>query len=173
MSSEDGRVPAPERSRRTPLCTTRSRPDGGSVGAWQAEGTVSKSLAQKVDWLFEHRPTERGRQYTYGAVQRATGDRITASYVWKLRTGAMSNPSLASLEALAGCFDVPLAYFAEGGEYLEPSLSIIKSVPDDKLVRDVTLDRIEASSSKLPHDKLGAVVDVIAYLRHHEPAGTR
>lgn len=128
---------------------------------------MSKSFAQKVDWLFEDRRTARGRQFTYGQVQRATGNRITASYVWKLRTGAMSNPGLSALEALAGFFAVPLSYFADGGEYLEPGLSQMKSPSKEPVDLGDALELVQEGTSKLPGDKLRAVIDVVEYLRQH------
>ncbi|MDB5056821.1 MAG: transcriptional regulator [Chloroflexi bacterium] len=131
---------------------------------------MSKTLAQKVDWLFDTRRTAQGRQFTYGQVQRATGNRITASYVWKLRTGAMSNPGLCALEALANFFQVPLDYFAEGGEYLESSLSVIKSPADEKVAREDALQLVNDHVSSLPDDKLRAVVEVVEYFRTHEAA---
>jgi transcriptional regulator with XRE-family HTH domain len=129
---------------------------------------MSKTLAQKVDWLFNTRQNAQGRQYTYGQVQRATGNRITASYVWKLRTGAMSNPGLSALEALATFFEVPLDYFAEGGEYLEPGLSMMKMPTDEKVTREDALQLVKENASKLPDDKLRAVFEVVEYLRTHE-----
>lgn len=131
---------------------------------------MSKSLAEKVDWLFSTHLTERGRQYTYGQVQRATGNRITASYVWKLRTGAMSNPGLSTLEALADFFEVPLSYFAEGGEYLESSLSVMKAPADEKVARAEALEFVKESTSKLPDDKLRSVIEIVEYLRLKEAA---
>ena len=132
---------------------------------------MSKTLAQKVDWLFTTRRNAQGRHFTYGQVQRATGNCITASYVWKLRTGAMSNPGLSALEALASFFEVPLDYFAEGGEYLEPSLSVVKLPLEDKVAREDALQMVKEGASKLPDDKLRAVIEVVEYLRaHEEPA---
>ena len=136
---------------------------GSGVGV-----SMSKTLAQKVDWLFDTRRNAQGRQFTYGQVQRATGNRITASYVWKLRTGAMSNPGLSALEALASFFEVPLDYFAEGGEYLESSLSIMKTSSDQKIGREDALQLVKENASKLPDDKLRAVVEVVEYLRTHD-----
>ncbi len=129
---------------------------------------MNKTLAQKVDWLFNTRRNAQGRQFTYGQVQRATGNRITASYVWKLRTGAMSNPGLSALEALASFFEVPLDYFADGGEYLEPSLSVVKLPLEDKVAREDALQMVKEGASKLPDDKLRAVIEVVEYLRAHE-----
>ena len=133
---------------------------------------MSKSLAEKVDWLFRTRLSARGRQYTYGQVQRATGNRVTASYVWRLRTGAMSNPGLSTLETLAGFFEVPLSYFAEGGEYLEPSLTITNTLPGEKAPRDKVLADLQMHASKLPDDKLYSVIGVVEYLRRQEDAVT-
>ena len=48
---------------------------------------------------------------SYGALQRASGNRITASSIWKLHTGFMDNPSLSALEALADIFECDLNYF--------------------------------------------------------------
>ena len=134
---------------------------------------MSKSLAEKVDWLFDHRRDERGRQYSYGEVQRATGNRITASYVWKLRTGAMGNPGLGALEALADVFHVPLSYFAEGGEYLEPSLSVMLTVRDQQVSRGDALELVEKRPGKLSDDKLRAVIEVVEYLGQQEAVANR
>jgi transcriptional regulator with XRE-family HTH domain len=131
---------------------------------------MSKTLAEKVDWLFDNRRSPQGRQFTYGQVQRATGNRITASYVWKLRTGAMSNPGLCALEALANFFEAPLDYFGEGGEYLENSLTMMKTAPDEKVGREDALQLVKDHASKLPDDKLRAVVEVVEYLTAKESA---
>jgi hypothetical protein len=83
----------------------------------------------------------------------------------------MSNPGLSALEALASFFEVPLDYFAEGGEYLEPSLNVMKLPADDKVTREDALQLVKDSASKLPDDKLRAVVEVVEYFRtHEEPA---
>ena len=134
---------------------------------------MSKSLAEKVGWLFENRRDQRGRQYSYGEVQRATGNRITASYVWKLRTGAMGNPGLGALEALSDVFHVPLSYFAEGGEYLEPSLSVMLTVRDQQVSRGDALELVEKSTGKLSDDKLRAVIEVVEYLGQQEALANR
>jgi transcriptional regulator with XRE-family HTH domain len=83
----------------------------------------------------------------------------------------MSNPGLSALEALASFFEVPLDYFAEGGEYLEPSLSVVKLPLEDKVAREDALQMVKEGASKLPDDKLRAVIEVVEYLRaHEEPA---
>ncbi len=129
---------------------------------------MSKTLAQKVDWLFDVRRTAQGRQYTYGQVQRATGNRITASYVWKLRTGAMSNPGLCALEALADFFQVPLDYFSQGGEYLEDSLRVAFALPEDRVARQDALQMVTEHMGSLSDEGLRTVMEVVEYVRTHE-----
>jgi transcriptional regulator with XRE-family HTH domain len=129
---------------------------------------MSKTLAQKVDWLFDVRRTAQGRQYTYGQVQRATGNRITASYVWKLRTGAMSNPGLCALEALADFFQVPLDYFSQGGEYLEDSLRVAFALSDNRVARQDALQMVTEHVESLSDEGLRAVMEVVEYVRTHE-----
>lgn len=128
---------------------------------------ASKTLAQKVDWLFNLRRNEQGRPFTYGQVQRATGNRITASYVWKLRTGAMSNPGLSALEALTDFFQVPLDYFAEGGEYLEPGIHLTSALPE-KTGREDALRLLSEHAGTLSDGGLRAVLEITEYLRTRE-----
>ena len=129
---------------------------------------MGKTLAQKVDWLFDVRRTAHGRQFTYGQIQRATGNRITASYVWKLRTGAMHNPGLSALEALADVFQVPLDYFAEGGEYLEEGIRLTQAIPTDQAARRHALQLLTEHAEDLSDQALQAVLGVTEYLRTHE-----
>jgi transcriptional regulator with XRE-family HTH domain len=142
---------------------------------------VQKTLAQKVDWLFDLCRTPQGRQYTYGQVQRSTNNRITASYVWKLRTGAMSNPGLSALEALADFFDVPLCYFAEGGEYLEDSIRLAHGLSQGNLRRNEVLRLVVERVENLSDGALITVLEMMEYLhsrdgrpraKAHEPIAT-
>lgn len=126
---------------------------------------MTKTLAQKVDWLFDLRRGAHGRPFTYGQVQRATGNRITASYVWKLRTGAMRNPGLSALEALADFFEVPLDYFADGGEYLEESIRIARDASGTTNGRQDALQRLADHASGLSDNGLRAVLEMVEYFR--------
>ncbi|MDQ6673025.1 MAG: XRE family transcriptional regulator, partial [Chloroflexota bacterium] len=59
--------------------------------------------------------SHRKGEYTYREV--AEGIRglgfapISATYVWQLRTGHRSNPTMKHVEGLAAFFDVPVNYF--------------------------------------------------------------
>jgi len=127
-----------------------------------------KNLAQKVDWLFTLCLNEQGRQFTYGHIQRATNSRITASYVWKLRTGTMSNPGLCALQALADFFAVPLCYFADGGEYLEQSIRVAHSLQGNGQARQEALRLLTEHANTLSDRALGAVLEMTEYFHHFQ-----
>jgi transcriptional regulator with XRE-family HTH domain len=74
------------------------------------------SLAEKVEWLIQNLwPADaeppRNNVETAAAIARATGEDISSTTVWKLRTGRQENPQLKTLTALATFFGVPIGYF--------------------------------------------------------------
>ncbi|MEO3827248.1 helix-turn-helix transcriptional regulator [Actinomadura sp. B10D3] len=79
------------------------------------------SLAEKVEWLIRNLwPAEaqppRNNVETAAAIARATGEDISSTTVWKLRTGRQENPQLKTLTALATFFGVPIGYFGFSSE---------------------------------------------------------
>jgi transcriptional regulator with XRE-family HTH domain len=103
-----------------------------------------RTLAQKLDHLFlTVHPKNRG-PYSYEEVatgiERAGGPTISASYIWSLRTGKKDNPTMKHMEALAGFFGIPPAYFFndESAERITAELSLLASMRDNQ-VRDVAL----------------------------------
>ncbi|MFD6415751.1 helix-turn-helix domain-containing protein [Streptomyces sp. NPDC060194] len=106
--------------------------------------TPRRSLADKLDYLFETvRPRGRG-PYTYDEVAteiaKRGGPTVSASYIWSLRTGKKDNPTMRHLEALAEFFGVPPAYFfsSEDSERIESELALLAAFRDAE-VRDVAL----------------------------------
>ena len=73
------------------------------------------SFAAKLNHLFASvRAPDATREYTNEQVADAiceSGVKISTTYVWQLRTGRRDNPTIKHLEALAGFFGVPSAYF--------------------------------------------------------------
>jgi len=72
------------------------------------------TLAEKIDrvWLTMH-PKDRG-PWTYPEVVagiKALGVTVSASYLWHLRNGVRTNPTVNQIEALATFFHVPVSYF--------------------------------------------------------------
>ncbi|MBO2463095.1 helix-turn-helix domain-containing protein [Actinomadura violacea] len=79
------------------------------------------TLADKVEWLIrnlwpsdDHPP--RNNVETAAAIASATGEDISSTTVWKLRTGRQENPQLKTLRALATFFGVPIGYFGRPSE---------------------------------------------------------
>lgn len=79
------------------------------------------TLADKVEWLIRnlwpadaHPP--RNNVETAAAIAGATGEDISSTTVWKLRTGRQENPQLKTLRALATFFGVPIGYFGRPSE---------------------------------------------------------
>ncbi|MFB4310837.1 hypothetical protein [Actinomadura sp. GTD37] len=90
----------------------REHADGISPGA---------SLAEKVEWLIQNLwPADAGpprnNVETAAAIAGATGEDISSTTVWKLRTGRQENPQLKTLTALATFFGVPIGFFGFAGE---------------------------------------------------------
>lgn len=83
--------------------------------------TDDRTLGEKIDWLFEHAwpaGTEAARNHIDAAlaIEEATGEEISSTTVWKLRTGRAENPQLRTLTALATFFGVPIGYFGSDND---------------------------------------------------------
>ncbi|WP_328554983.1 helix-turn-helix domain-containing protein [Streptomyces sp. NBC_01007] len=77
---------------------------------------ADRSLADKLNELFANVRPDVGHEYSNeqaAAAIRGTGVTISQSYIWQLRKGIKTNPTLKHLEALAGFFGVPTAYFLD------------------------------------------------------------
>jgi transcriptional regulator with XRE-family HTH domain len=94
--------------------------------AQQETGTMqdmapSATLADKVEWLIQNMwppdaPQPKNNIAAAAAITAATGEEISSTTVWKLRTGRQDNPQLRTLTALAAFFGVPLGYFGPATE---------------------------------------------------------
>ncbi|POX43038.1 hypothetical protein C3486_02115 [Streptomyces sp. Ru73] len=79
----------------------------------ESEAT-GRSLAEKINHLFDAIRGDDGREYTNEYVANAisqSGINISMSYVWQLRKGKKDNPTMRHLTGLANFFGVPVAYF--------------------------------------------------------------
>lgn len=102
--------------------------------------TARSRISEKIDLLF--RTVRRGdnREYTYDDVERGTEGRVSRSYVWKLRHGKNTNPSLDVLEALSQYFRVPPAFFFnedEAGDAQQLRMAAVAAILDDAAARSV------------------------------------
>ncbi|OZM73072.1 hypothetical protein CFN78_12710 [Amycolatopsis antarctica] len=82
-------------------------------------GTGSgEDLAGRLNHLFTAVRRPDGREYSNEQVAQAAAEQgvtISQSYIWQLRKGRKSNPTLKHLQALGEFFGVPPAYFFDDG----------------------------------------------------------
>nr|WP_245997872.1 helix-turn-helix domain-containing protein [Nocardia pseudobrasiliensis] len=66
------------------------------------------------------------------AITRDTGTSISSAYLWQLRSGMKSNPTVAHLRAIAQFFGVPASYLVDEGpdEAIESQLSMLQAMKD-------------------------------------------
>jgi transcriptional regulator with XRE-family HTH domain len=89
---------------------------------------MARTLADRLNHLFATvKPP--GRQ-AFTNAEAAAATRLSASYIGYLRTGERDNPTIQSLEALAGFFGVPVAYFYddEAARRIEEQLSQLQTM---------------------------------------------
>ena len=128
-------------------------------------------VSQKIDHLFRTVRREDGREFTYDDVERGTHGRVSRSYVWKLRHGRNSNPSLDVIEALARFFKVPPSYFF--GATLADDESAREAAAIAALLQDGAARKVAEQARGLSPVALGAVLDLIEHLRAMEQSGAR
>jgi transcriptional regulator with XRE-family HTH domain len=117
------------------------------------------TLAERIDLLF--RTIHPGRRRPYSMREAATQINTAAGhqvishgYLWSLRKGTKTNPSIIQIAAVAAFFGVPPSYFfdAPGEPPVDPAIRIALS--DDK-VREVIL-----RAQGLPEPALRALMDM-------------
>ena len=102
-----------------------------------------RTLADKLNRLFQLVRSPSGEEYTYDEVARSIRGQdisISHTYVWQLRKGARTNPTKRHLEGLAAFFGVSPAYFFDDqtAEQVETELALLAALRDGS-VRQVAL----------------------------------
>ncbi|MET8626592.1 helix-turn-helix domain-containing protein [Kitasatospora sp. NPDC004669] len=126
---------------------------------------AGRTFADRLDKLFrEVHPKGRGA-YTYAevanAIKEAGEGAITASGIQQLRTGARSNPKMATIKALADFFGVPAGYFFDD-EVAERTAAEIQLVA---AMRDQQIATVALRSAGLSTASLKMVHTVIEQAR--------
>jgi transcriptional regulator with XRE-family HTH domain len=110
--------------------------------------------------LFETvRPRGRG-QYSNPEVADAiteSGVKISAAYLWLLRTGRRDNPTLRHIEALAKFFGVPPGYFFDDDQ----AAAVDKQLELLVAARDADVREIMLRSTDLSKPNRDAVLQII------------
>jgi len=100
------------------------------------DNAADTTLATKVNRLFTTVTPRGGGEYTFEEVAEAIrakgGPTISAAYIWPLRKGLRDNPTKRHLEALAGFFGVPPAYFFDSAEAerIDAELALLAALRD-------------------------------------------
>src|SRR5215212_6080438 len=115
--------------------------EGRSIG--QAE--ESRGVGGRLEHLFEvvRNPKTR-KPYTNGEVARMTLGDLSAEDVERIRTGAISDPTVGQVAALASVFGVESSYLLDRGEPPLLEKELVQALRDED-VRDITRE-----SSRLP-----------------------
>jgi transcriptional regulator with XRE-family HTH domain len=126
-----------------------------------------RTLAQKLDHLFATVHPPKG-EYTHEEVATGIRDRggptISATYVWQLRRGLRDNPTKHHIEALAGFFGVPPAYFLDddAAAAIDAQLELLAAIRDSS-VRELAL-----RAQGLSPASLDAIAEMIERVRQLE-----
>ncbi len=130
--------------------------EGRSIG--QTED--SRGVAGRLEHLFEVvRNPKTGEPYTNGEVARMTLGDLSEEEVERIRTGAVSDPTVGQVAALASVFGVEPSYLLDRGE---PPLL------DEELVqalRDTDVRAITRESSRLPDRERQLVLGIVRQFR--------
>jgi transcriptional regulator with XRE-family HTH domain len=140
------------------------------LGEEQSIGQSEQShgVAGRLQHLFEVvRNPKTGEHYTNAEVARMTLGDLSEEDVEGIRTGAISDPTLSQVSALAGVFGVEPSYLLDRGE---PSLldeELVQALRDED-VRDITRE-----SSRLPDGERRLVLGIVRQFRDQKasPSG--
>jgi transcriptional regulator with XRE-family HTH domain len=135
--------------------------EGRSIG--QAE--ESRGVAGRLEHMFEVvRNPKTGEPYTNAEVAHMTLGDLSEETVEKIRTGAVSDPTVGQVVALASVFGVEPSYLLDRGE---PSLldeELVQALRDE-VVRDITRE-----SSRLRDGERRLVLGIVRQFRDQKTA---
>jgi transcriptional regulator with XRE-family HTH domain len=127
----------------------------------------SRGVAGRLEHVFEIiRNPKTGEPFTNAEVARMSLGDLSEEDVEKLRTGAVSDPSVGQIAALASVFGVAASYLMNPGE---PSLldgELVRALRDED-VRDITRE-----SSRLPDGEKRLVLGIVRQFRDQHAGPT-
>ncbi|RKT54686.1 helix-turn-helix domain-containing protein [Saccharothrix australiensis] len=130
--------------------------------------THDRTLAAKIDHLFRTVRPPSGKEYSFEEVAETVraggGPTISGTYLWQLRKGLRDNPTRRHLEALAGFFGVPPAYFFDDDttRQVDAELALIAAL------RDASVRQIAMRAAGLSPRSLGAITEMVERAREIE-----
>ncbi|TQF04151.1 helix-turn-helix transcriptional regulator [Kitasatospora acidiphila] len=142
-----------------------------------------RSLAEKLDHLFQViHPADRG-PFSYHEVAQAIreqagpdGPTVSHGTLQQIRTGAKTNPTVKTLEAIAAFFGVPAAYFLDDtvADRVDVRLRELKAAAENRPVRRAaTAPRRDELADVLADSDIRAVAFRLAGLSPRALKGLR
>lgn len=108
----------PAKAEQQPSAEQRARAD-----AVKRSVQPDDELARKIQRLFKIHPegqAEYSHRRVVDEINEAAGENVMSQpYLWQLRNGMSSNPTIKRLKAIAAYFGVPAAYLLGGDEELD------------------------------------------------------
>src|SRR5918995_2828539 len=138
--------------------------DGGSI----VQAEESSGLSGRLEHLFEVvRNPRTGARYTNGEVARMTLGDLSEEDVKRIRTGAVSDPTVGQVAVLAGVFGVESSYLLDREEPPLLDRELVQALRDED-VRDITRE-----SSRLPDRERLLVLGIVRQFRNQKavPSG--
>lgn len=138
------------------------------VDGVQAKGPDDSELAARLNKLFELMRKAGAPALSNAAAAAAitdkTGVPISPAYLWQLRSGIKTNPTVAHLRAIAEFFGVPPSYLIDSGTdpAIDAQLNLLQALRDNG-VRDLA-----ARASGLTPQALNSLAVIIDHLRELE-----
>jgi transcriptional regulator with XRE-family HTH domain len=130
--------------------------DGLGEGLSIRQAEEPRGVAGRLEHLFEVvRNPRTGEPYTNAEVARMTLGDLSEEEVGRIRTGAVSDPTVGQVAALSSVFGVEPSYLLDRAE---PSLldeELVQALRDED-VRDITRE-----SSRLPHRERRLVLGIV------------
>lgn len=127
-----------------------------------------RTLSDKLNHLFETvHPASRGpfsNEEVAVAIRAQGGPTISATYIWLLRKGQRDNPTMKHVEALAGFFGVPPAYFFDD----ETTARVDAELGMLTVMKDVGVQALALRAAGLSPKSLHSIVEVIERVRELE-----
>jgi transcriptional regulator with XRE-family HTH domain len=139
--------------------------DGLGQGRSIGQAEVSYGVAGRLEHVFEVvRNPKTGEPYTNAEVARMTLGDLSEEDVQRIRTGAISDPTVGQVAALASVFGVESSYLLDRGEPPLLDEELVQALWDDD-VRDITRE-----SSRLPDRERQLVLGIVRQFRNQKVA---
>ncbi|MGH3624003.1 MAG: XRE family transcriptional regulator [Sciscionella sp.] len=134
----------------------------------EGQDSGERSLADKLNKLFATIRRADGAEHSNEEVatwcKTRSGESFSRTYLWQLRAGKRTNPTLRHLGALAAFFDMPLAYFGddEQAQRLQHELDLLAAL------RHTNAKRVALRAVDLSADGTDAVLELIDEIMRQE-----